>query len=60
MDIPELLEFENDMFGGDFNQKVQEMEKVYSGIPDAKLSDEVRWISYRFNVIFNNFSHNFY
>ena len=44
LDIPEILEFENDMFGGDFNEKIQEMEKVYSGIPDGKISDEVKMI----------------
>ena len=42
MDIPELLEFENDMFGGDFNEKIQEMERHYAGIPDGKISDEVK------------------
>ena len=52
MDIPEILEFENDMFGGDFNEKIQELEKVYSGIPDGKISDEVKKILNRFNFIF--------
>ena len=41
MDVPEILDFENDMFGGDFNEKIQDMERAYSGIPDGKVSDEV-------------------
>ena len=52
MDIPELLEFENDMFGGDFNEKIQEMERVYAGIPEGKISDEVRHNLYSSNFIF--------
>ena len=29
------------MFGGDFNEKIKDMEKVYAGMPDGKISDEV-------------------
>lgn len=53
MDIPELLEFENDMFGGDFNEKIQEMERVYAGIPDGKISDEVRHIIFTVLILFS-------
>ena len=44
VNIPEILEFENDMFGGDFNEKIKDMEKVYAGMPDGKISDEVNKI----------------
>ena len=30
------------MFGGDFNDKIKEMERKYAGIPDGQISDEVR------------------
>ena len=40
--IPEVEEFENDMFGGDLNEKITRMERIYATNGNEWESDEVK------------------
>ena len=40
--IPEVEEFENDMFGGDLNEKITRMERIYATNGNEWESDQVK------------------
>ena len=42
LQIPEVEEFENDMFGGDLNEKITRMERIYATNGNEWESDQVK------------------
>ena len=54
--IPEVIEFQSDIFGGDLNDKIQRLEEKYSEISNIKESDEVNLNFYTKILSYKKFS----